>query len=238
MRLPWQVSDLHPHALSLNEDALEGGMFSRHLRIDLRDMSPPPIIHRYRVVAKAGQRTETLMKNGFSGIHLTRLYDLKADVLNHPALACDLPDEIAAHWFLNGERGPWQQWLDAHWRHYETLHRSNPPRVPVKGARQVFLDDDLEEAFALRDGPQGRVKTFASLRKDQEIGWIGGSDALLAQTVAACLRRAMAIGWSKATLEVQDDDRPLWDLTSALGLEPAQEFVTWHRERNPAKRPN
>ena len=238
MRLPWQVSDLHPHALSLTQDALDGGLFSRHLRIDLRDMSPPSIIHRYRIVAKAGQRTDTLAVNGFSATRLTRLYDLKFNVLNHPSLSDDLPPNISPHWFVGGERGPWQQWLDAHWKHYMAMHRSNPPRLPVKGARQVFLGEDLTEAFALRDGPQGRVKTFASLRSDQEIGWIGGDADLLPHALAACLRRAMAIGWTHATLEVDDDDRALWALVDGLGVEPDQEFVTWHRERNPAKRPN
>jgi len=89
-----------------------------------------------------------------------------------------------------------------------------------------------------RDGPQGRVRAFGSLREGNELGWLGGDPTLLAITLAACLRRATALGWATASLEVDDDDAPLWALADELGVSASETFVTWQRERNPAKGPN
>ncbi|MEL6960092.1 MAG: hypothetical protein AAGL89_14180 [Pseudomonadota bacterium] len=227
------MSDLHPHALSLDEDALEHPDFQRVLTDDLAAMAPPDIIHRFRAVGRDGQQTEVLKAAGFSVTRLTRLIDLPLNL--------DLPHaleaHIAPHWFGPEERGPWEQWLDAHWRHYDTLHQSNPPQQPAQGLAPLFAGADLIAAFALRDGPQGRVLSFASLREGEELGWIGGRPDLLDQTLSACLRRAAALGWSKATLEVDDDDRPLWALASDLPG-PTRTFVTWHRERQPSSQPH
>lgn len=233
MHLPWMMSDLHPHALSLSEDALDDPDFADKLTSDLAVMSPPDIIHRFRVVARAGQSAQTLKQHGFAVTRLTRLIDLKFDVLDHPALGEDLPPHLAPHWFMPTERGPWDQWLDAHWRQYVARHTTNPPQRPVGGVRQVFMGDDLIEGFALRDGPQGRVRAFASLRRGQELGWIGGADHL-PQTLAACLRRAATLGWVKLSVEVDDDDHALWGLIDGLGVAPSQEFVTWQLERAPS----
>jgi len=229
MDLPWMMSDLHPHALSLDEDALDDPEFATRLAADLAQMSPPDIIHRYRVIARAGQREDVLKKHGFTVTRLTRLVDLTFDLLDDPILR-DADMSLSPHWFTRSERAPWGQWLDAHWRHYVTGHQTNPPRLPPQGPRKVFIGDDLVEGFALRDGPQGRVRAFASLRKDQDIGWIGGA-AHLPATLAACLRRAATLGWAKAGLEVDDDDHVLWSLIDRLGVAPTQEFVTWQLER-------
>ena len=237
MRLPWLVSDLHPHALSLTEDAL-GDDFAPALVDDLADMNPPDIIERFRCVFPEGPATDVLMAAGFSAVRLTRLLDLNVTIADHPALAANPPGHLAPHWFKSDERAPWKNWLAAHWRHYCATHASNPPREPVRGVRTIFIGNDLVEGFALRDGPQGRVRAFGSLRNGNELGWIGGAPTLIAPTLAACLRRATALGWTKATLEVDDDDAALWALADRLGVAPAQTFVTWQLERDPAKRPN
>lgn len=238
MRLPWQKSDLHPHALSLDEDALDGADFADALTADLAAMDPPDIIHRFRVVAEAGQQDAALVANGFSVTRLTHIINLPLDTLDHPALSDKLPDTLNPHWFTKKDRAPWGAWIDAHWRHYCATHASNPPRPPPRGLRQIFVGKDLVEAFALRKGPQGRVRGFGSLRADQELGWIGGPADCLPHVLAACLRRATTLGWAKATLEVDDDDRALWALVDVLDVTPAQTFVTWQRERGAANRPN
>ncbi|WP_296417004.1 hypothetical protein [Pseudooctadecabacter sp.] len=230
MNLPWQQSDLHPHALSVMEDALDRPDLALALAEDLNAFNPPDIIHRYRIVALRGQADETLSANGFTPNRITQLIDLPLSAQDHPALT-PLPDHIAAHWFRPGERAPWDAWVQAHWRHYQTTHHSNPPRIPKGGLRDVFIGDDLVEGLALRNGPQGRTHAFASLRTGQELGWIGGDPALLPATLATCLRRATAIGWTKATVEVDDDDHALWSLIGRLNIPPAQTYVTWHRER-------
>lgn len=237
MRLPWQVSDLHPHALSLDEDALRPD-FGDALREDLSQMSPPDIIQRYRCVLPEGAKSDALISAGFHAVRLTRMVDLPVGLADDARLTIDLPDHIAPHWFLPTERAPWGQWLAVHWQHYQAVHVSNPPREPVNGLRKVFIGDDLLEGLALREGPQGRVMAFASLRKEHELGWIGGAPELLPCVLGACLRRAAAIGWSIATAEVDNDDTPLWDLIEALGVAPSRTYVTWHRERDPARRPN
>lgn len=238
MNLPWQMSDLHPHALSLDDDALDVDDFGRKLADDLAAMQPPDIIHRYRVVAQAGQQDAALVANGFSAVRLTHLVDVPFDSLDHPLLVPPLPDHMNPHWFTRGERGPWVNWIDAHWRHYITTHASNPPRMPPRGLRAIFVGEDLVEGFALRDGPQGRVRGFSSLRDGQELGWIGGASGLLPHLLAASLRRAVTIGWTKLSVEVDDDDRALWALIADLDVPVKQAFVTWQRERNPAKRPS
>jgi len=237
MRLPWQMSDLHPHALSLTDDAI-GSDFALALEADLAEMTPPEIIQRYRCSFAQGVQTDALVDAGFHASRLTRIVDLPLSLVDHPMLNVDLPDGISTHWFRRKERAPWNQWLTAHWRHYQAVHLSNPPREPVGGLNKVFIGDDLVEGLALRLGPQGRVRSFASLRKESQIGWIGGAQELLAQTLATCLRRATAIGWIKATIEVDDDDVALWGLIEALGVAPDQTYVTWQLERDPAKRPN
>ncbi|WP_375279992.1 hypothetical protein [Pseudooctadecabacter sp.] len=231
MNLPWQQSDLHPHALSVMEDGLDHPDLAQALAEDLDTFNPPDIIHRYRVVALRGQACDALSANGFAPNRITQLIDLPLSAQCDPVLAAPPPDHIATHWFRPGERAPWDGWVQAHWRHYQTTHHSNPPRVPKGGLRDVFIGDDLVEGLALRDGPQGRTRAFASLREGQELGWIGGDPALLPATLAACLRRATAMGWSKATVEVDDDDHVLWSLIQRLNLTAAQTYVTWHRER-------
>ncbi len=238
MNLPWQTSDLHPHALTLTEDALEGGDLAQALAADLAAFHPPEIIHRYRIIAHAGDHEDALQSNGFIATRLTTLTDLPLSLVSHPTLDVELPQSLSAHWFTLKERAPWGQWIGQHWRHYQATHLSNPPREPVKGLRKIFIGTDLVEGLALRDGPQGRVRSFASLRDDQNLGWIGGTSDHLPYLLGACLRRATALGWTKATIEVDDDDRALWALVSALGVAPQHTFVTWQRERDPAKRPN
>lgn len=237
MRLPWLTSDLHPHALSLSEDALCDD-FDVALAADLAAMNPSSFIARFRCVFPEGGQTETLKTAGFHAVRLTRLVGLPITLADHPALSGDIPAHIAPHWFRLGERGPWGNWIAAHWRHYQAVHLSNPPREPTAGLRQIFIGSDLVEALALRDGPQGGVRAFASLRDNHEIGWVGGSVDLLPLALGACLRRAAAQGWSKATIEVDDDDAALWALIDDLGVAPAQTYVTWQLERDPAKRPN
>lgn len=237
MRLPWQKSDLHPHALSLTEDAIEDD-FDAALAEDLAALNPPPIIHRYRCVAPSGVHDAALMEHGFNAVRMTRIVALPLELVDHPALSADVPDEISPHWFRLGERGPWTQWVAAHWRHYQAMHLSNPPREPVNGLNKIFLTKDMVEGLALRLGPQGRVRSFASLRDGSEIGWIGGDVTLLPQTLSACLRRAAAIGWPSALIEVDNDDTALWALIETLGVKAQQTFVTWQLERDPAKRPN
>jgi len=232
MYLPWQTSDLHPHALSLTEDALTGADFADSLAADLAAFDPPETIHRYRIIAPAGGYEKTLCDNGFSATRFTTLTNLPLDLLSHPALDVPLPKSLSAHWFTTKERAPWGEWVGQHWRHYQATHRSNPPREPIKGVRRIFVGNDFVEGLALRSGPQGRVRAFASLRDGQEIGWIGGGAALLPHVLGA------ALGWTTATVEVDDDDRALWALVSSLGVQPEQTFVTWQRERDPARRPN
>ncbi len=238
MRLPWQTSDLHPHALTLTEDALERGDLTDALAADLAAFNPPDTIHRYRVIALAGEHEQTLRANGFAATRLTTLTDLPLDLVSHDLLDVTLPETLSVHWFTRKERAPWGGWIGQHWRHYQATHQSNPPREPVKGLRKIFIGTDLVEGLALREGPQGRVRGFASLRDNQELGWIGGGADLLPHLLAACLRRATALGWTSATVEVDDDDRDLWALITALGVPPQQTFVTWHRERDPARKPN
>ena len=238
MNLPWQTSDLHPHALSLTEDALEVVDFADALAADLAAFNPPDTIHRYRIIAHRGEHETVLRANGFIATRLTTLTALPLTLVNHPMLDKPLPKALSAHWFTLKERAPWGGWIGAHWRHYQATHTSNPPREPVKGLRKIFVGEDFVEGLALRDGPQGRVRGFASLRDDQELGWIGGAGDLVAHLLVACLRRATALGWTTATIEVDDDDRDLWALVKALEIAPQQTFVTWQRERDPAKRPN
>jgi len=238
MNLPWLTSDLHPHALSLEEDALEGSDFADALADDLATMDPPDIIHRFRVVAEPDQQDAALIDNGFAVTRLTHIIDLPLDVMDHPALSDALPDGLNPHWFTKKERAPWGAWMESHWRHYCVTHASNPPRRPPRGLRRIFVGNDLVEAFALRAGPQGRVRGFASLRDNQELGWLGGTTDALPHVLAACLRRATTLGWVKATLEVDDDNRDLWALTGALDVQPTQTYVTWQRERDAARRPN
>ena len=227
MRLPWEQSDLHPHALSLIEPDVTDPDFEHDLRQDLAAFNPPDIIHRYRVVVPDGQGTHALSEQGFAPTRLTRLFRLPL-----VATAGDpLPAQIAAHWFRPGERAPWHDWIAAHWRHYRMTHTSNPPREPETGLHDVFVGDDLIEGLALRDGPMGRVRAFASLREGQGLGWIGGAPDLLPAVLAACLRRATAIGWTYATLEVDDDDYGLWSLTDPMVEHTQMTFVTWQRER-------
>lgn len=238
MKLPWQTSGLHPYALSLTEDALDIPEFAAALGHDLATHTPPDTIHRYRIIAHKGEHEETLRAHGFSATRLTRLTALPIDLLSHPMLDVRLPKTLAAHWFTVKERAPWGGWIGQHWRHYQAMHQSNPAREPVKGVRKVFVGKTFVEGLALRDGPQGRVRGFASLRTDQKLGWIGGGADLLPHLLEACLRRATALGWTSATIEVDDDDRELWALIAALGVAPHQTFVTWQRERDPARRPN
>lgn len=238
MILPWQTSDLHPHALSLTEDALEMPDFQANLAHDLATHTPPDVIHRYRIIAHVGTHEATLSAHGFVATRLTTLTDLPLDLVTHPVLEKHLPEKIAAHWFTREERAPWGAWVGAHWRHYQATHLSNPPREPVRGLKKIFVGKDLVEGLALREGPQGRVRAFASLRDDQELGWIGGKVDLLPHLLGACLRRATAIGWTSAKIEVDDDDRALWALVASLGVAPQRTFVTWQLERDPARRPN
>lgn len=238
MNLPWQTSQLHPHALSLTEDALTAADFPDALAADLAALAPPSVIHRYRIIAHAGEHETTLCANGFTATRLTTLTDLPLDLINHPRLDIPLPNSLSPHWFTRKERAPWGGWIANHWRHYQATHTANPPREPLKGLRKIFVGKDFVEGLALRDGPQGRVRGFASLRSDQELGWVGGGAALLPHLLTACLRRATALGWTTATIEVDDDDRDLWALITALNVPPQQTFVTWQRERDPARRPN
>ncbi|SLN54148.1 hypothetical protein [Pseudooctadecabacter jejudonensis] len=232
MRLPWQQSDLHPHALSLTEDALDRPDFAAALAADLAAFNPPPVIHRYRIVARQGQAVPVLITAGFTATRLTQIIQLPLDLHSHPALTSPLPDHINAHWFTPTERAPWDDWVTAHWRHYRATHQTNPPRIPDTGLRDIFAGPDLVAGLALRDGPQGRTRAFASLRDDQDIGWIGGAPPLIPYALSACLRRAISIGWTHATLEVDDDDHPLWALAEQLGHPPTDTFVTWQKERS------
>ena len=238
MNLPWQTSDLHPHALSLTEDALIHRDFADALAADVVALDPPEYIHRYRVIAPAGDHERTLRNIGFTATRLTTITDLPLDLAAHPLLDKKVLETLSAHWFTRKERAPWGAWIAAHWRHYQATHRSNPPREPVRGLRKIFIGKDLVEGLALREGPQGRVRGFASLREGQELGWIGGPGEVLPDLLCACLRRATSLGWSKATLEVDDDDRALWALVTSLGVVPKQTYVTWQRERDPARKPN
>jgi len=163
MYLPWQTSDLHPHALSLTEDALTGADFADSLAADLAAFDPPETIHRYRIIAPAGGYEKTLCDNGFSATRFTTLTNLPLDLLSHPALDVPLPKSLSAHWFTTKERAPWGEWVGQHWRHYQATHRSNPPREPIKGVRRIFVGNDFVEGLALRSGPQGRVRAFASV---------------------------------------------------------------------------
>lgn len=234
MQLPWQQSDLHPHALSLIEPDVRAAGFEGALRTDLAAFNPPDTIHRFRVVVPEGQGAHVLMSNGFEARRLTRLIRLPLDAVT----AGPLPDHIAAHWFRPKERAPWGDWVAAHWKHYRRTHISNPPRAPQTGLHDVFIGDDLVEGLALRDGPMGRVRAFASLREGQGIGWIGGRPDLLRHALSACLRRATAIGWTHAILEVDDDDHALWALTDPFGDHTQATFVTWLRERNATPLPH
>jgi len=238
MVLPWEVSDLHPHALSLmDEDAL-GAEFAVALHADLDSMNPPPVIHRYRCVLPEGCETETLIEAGFHVTRLTRIVDLPVSAADHALLRAPMPTHIAPHWFRTDERAPWDTWVAAHWQHYQALHFANPAAEPACGLNAVFVGDDLVEGLALREGPQGRIRAFASLRTGDEIGWIGGVPDLIPLALGACLRRATALGWSRASLEVDDDDAPLWALLDGLGQPVTQTYVTWQLERAAAKRPS
>lgn len=238
MNLPWQTSDLHPHAVSLTEEATDFPDFEAALHEDLAAFSPPDTIHRYRVIARAGEWETVLQEVGFAATRLTALTDLPLNLVDHPKLEVPLPDALSAHWFTLKERAPWGPWIAAHWRHYQVTHRSNPPREPVKGLRKIFVGDDFVEGLALRNGPQGGIRAFASLRDGQKLGWIGGGAEMLPHVLSACLRRATALGWSKATFEVDDDDRDLWTFMQQLNITPQQVFVTWQKERSAARRPN
>jgi len=235
MSLPWQQSDLHPHALTLDDAALDRPDLADALRTDIAAFNLPDVIHRYRVVARAGQAETDLIAAGFMATRVTHITELPLEIQHHPTLARALPARVAPHWFNCGERAPWDDWVAAHWRHYRATHRSNPPNIPETGLNDIFIGDDLICGLALRDGPQGRTRAFGSLRKSDEggqnIGWIGGAPDLLPQTLHACLRRATAIGWTSATIEVDDDDHALWSLMQTLDIAPLETYVTWHKDR-------
>ena len=233
--LPWMQSDLHPEALRLADPPVTEA-FARDLKADLALLDPPEVVRRYVVVLREGVATGTMTGLGFRPVSLTRFTTLSCQLVDHPVLSARPPDAVAAHWFQPGERAPWEQWIAAHWQAYRQFHRHNPPTdLGPEGLREVFVGDDLDEGLAFREGPQGRILGFSSLREESQLGWIAtvpGQTHLLPALMGASLRRAMALGWSSAEIEVDDEDRALWSLIERLPEgENQSRWVTWHLER-------
>jgi hypothetical protein len=218
MRLPWFQSDLHPHSLTLGD----GPLPEPDLTLDLAEMAPPPVIHRLRAVRPEGAG-DHLARHGFTR---TRRTDLVTVPLPAPDLAPALPEGVTALWSDDAPAFPMAPWLAAHWQHYRAHHRSNPPADPGPARAAVFAGDDLIDALALI-GPDGSIAGASSLRTEDQIGWTFARDpSHLPAVLALALRRATALGWSRAEVEADDDDPALWRLAATLPGHRAR-FETW-----------
>lgn len=227
----WTVSDLHPHALTLDEGPLVAGLITaQDLRDNIAALSTPPVILHLRCVAPADVGGDVLVAAGFVQVGLTKLFKVALPVADSVP-----PDGLTLDWHRPSAIADWAEWYQAHWDHYRRTHPAHLAKDP--GAHrysEIFGGNDLIEAlFVYQDD---RLVGFGSLRKDHEMGWIDVTGAQTsAQTLAAILsavwRRATAHGWPFAELEVDDDHPALWSLTECFADQPQDTFVMWQRAK-------
>lgn len=227
----WHVSNLHPHALTLDESPLVSGLITAEALVkNIAALQTPPVILHLRCIAPADGGEAVLIAAGFLQVGIIKLIKIGLPVAETIA-----PDGVSLHWHKPGSNADWRAWFQAHWDSYRRTHPINIARDP-RAARysQIFGGDDLIEAlFVYRDG---RLCGFASLRRSQQIGWldIAGDDrddAALSAILAAVLRRATAHGWVHAGLEVHDDHPSLWSLSAGFSDVPQETYVMWQRAK-------
>lgn len=228
----WRVSDLHPHALTLDDAPLVLGLITQQALLDnIRQLPTPPVILHLRCVAPEGHADAVLVAAGFVQVGLTKLIKIGL-----PVVQTDPPEGLTFAWHKAGAAADWDAWYQAHWDSYRRTHPTNITKDPGSARYpEIFGGPDLVEAlFAYRDG---RLVGFASLRDNQEIGWIDLADAsrdgqALSAILAATLRRAAAHGWVHAELEVDDDHPALWALCAHNAFVSQQTYVIWKRSKH------
>ena len=225
------MSDIHPHSLTLDAAALGAGLITAQvLRANIAALPTPPVILHLRCTAPEGVCTEVLVDAGFVQVGMTRLIKIAL-----PLVETCPPNGFTFGWHSPQDAADWTAWYQAHWDSYRRTHPTNIAKDPGAGQYPaIFGGDDLYEAlFAYENGA---FIGFASLRKDQEIGWVDvcgadRDDTTLAAILAATLRRAAAHGWTAATLEVDDDHPGLWALSDAYTDQPMETFIIWQRAK-------
>lgn len=231
-------SELHPAALTLDERPfVEGTVTEAELQGLMDDFRAPPVVTALRVVLPQGCGfAARLQQMGFVMTRVTRLltFDLTTPAL---PLQADMPKGLRPRWVRPAASVDWDAWCAAHWAYYARVHTANPPRDPgLVGRKEVFLGDDLVDAFWGRSA-EGAICAVASLRRGQELGWIGTPDAadaaLVPGVLSMALSRAVARGWTRAVLEVDDDDPALWAAVATVEVAAEERFLTWTWDRPP-----
>ena len=221
------MSDLHPHALTLDDQPLQDGdVAAQALKENIAALKTPDHILHLRCSAPADMDSDLLIGAGFVQVGMTRLIDIGlplSDLADAPGLTY--------RWHLPDASADWPVWYQAHWDSYRRTHPINIAKDP--GAARypaVFGGEDLREALFVYE--DNRLTGFSSLRADQDIGWIDTTQpdqAVLRATLAATLRRATACGWTHASLEVDDDHPILWEVAADFADHPQQDFIMWQR---------
>lgn len=231
--IPLYKSDLHPEALTLDDRLWQAGPVTvARLTALQSNLKAPSIIKRLRVVLPDTTDAASVDAAGFAVARTTRLIDL---ALPHPTLTQrQMPDGMTIAWHAPDADADWAAWCACHWAYYHRVHTSNPPVDPGPiGRHKMFVGDDLIAGLFVRN-TQGALCGFASLRRDYQMGWIGvsrsGDTHMVPALLATCLRHGAALGWSTASLEVDDDDPALWRTVDAI-TDPYRTYLTWVWDR-------
>ncbi len=220
------MSRLHPHALTLDDEPLvDRQVTADALRLNIAALETPPIIQQLRCIAPLGMNAEVLIATGFQQVGLTKIIRIQ--------LPTDfaVPDTgLRMRWLSPSDAADWTDWYAAHWDSYRRTHVTNPAQDLGADQHPELFGVDLIDALFVYRGKN--IAGFASLRPEQELGWIDVTAPYMSDlkaVLAATLRRATAAGWGSAALEVDDEHDRLWALTSAFEDCPHEVFIMWQR---------
>lgn len=208
-----------------DEPLMAGQVTADALQIHIDTLETPPVIQHLRCIAPIEMEAEVLITTGFHQVGLTKIIRIQL-----PTDFAVPETDLSMRWLSPSDAADWPAWYAAHWDSYRRTHVTNPAQDLGADQYPELFGDDLIDALFVYRGED--IAGFASLRPEQEIGWIDvttPSMSDLKAVLAATLRRATAAGWGSAALEVDDEHDRLWALTSAFEDCPREEFIMWQR---------